>query len=319
MGSPDFAVPSLEALCAKGEVVAVVCQPDRPAGRGMEIVAPPIKRAAQERGLRVLQPESLRPERSSFVQELIELAPDLVVVVAYGKILPQPVLAVPRWGCWNVHASLLPAYRGAAPIQWALIRGERVTGVTLMQMDAGMDTGPMILQRELPIADEDTSGSLHQKLARLGAEVLAEGLQRLLDGTLPPPQPQDERRASRAPLLIKEHGRVDFTRPAQAVCGQMRGVDPWPGAFTTVPTPGGEVVLKLYRPKISSGSGRPGEVLGVDRDGLHVACGQGVVSVAELQLPGRRRLPATAVLAGFPLERGTILGNGLPNKMLDIN
>ena len=277
----------------------------------------------------MLQPTALRPAKSNFVSELSELRPELVVVVAYGRILPPEVLAVPPGGCWNVHASLLPRYRGAAPIQWSLIRGETTTGVTLMQMDPGMDTGPLLLQRELVIAAADTSGTLHRKLSELGAELLTQGLDELRSGTLKPAVPQDHPAATMAPMLDKEHGRIDFTRSVARVVGQLRGVDPWPGGFTTWPRElpaesagpaeaGSEpVVLKLFPARSSSGQGKPGEVLGVDRDGLHVACGQGAVAIAELQLPGRKRMPAQALAAGFKLPPGTILGGGQPNPMLD--
>jgi methionyl-tRNA formyltransferase len=331
MGSPEFAVPSLLALHAATEVVAVVCQPDRPAGRGLTLLPPAVKRKAEELGLPVLQPTALRPAKSSFVEELKALRPELLVVVAYGRILPPEVLAVPRHGCWNVHGSLLPAYRGAAPIQWALIRGEATTGVTLMQMDAGMDTGPMLLLREQAIDwQRDTAGTLHESLSVLGAGLLAEGLARLQAGEPPPPVAQDEARASKAPLLDKEHGRADFTRPARLVVGQLRGVDPWPGGFTTLPAAadlGGQsaqdaagepIVMKLFLPRLSSGSGTPGEILGVDKDGVHVACGEGAVAIPEVQLPGRRRMPAQAAWAGLKLPRGLAitLGDGKRNPLL---
>lgn len=308
MGSPEFAVPSLRALHAQTQIAAVLCQPDRPAGRGLSLVPPAVKQAALGIGLEVRQPESLRPARSTIIEELRALRPDLIIVVAYGKILPPELLAVPPLGSWNVHGSLLPRYRGAAPIQWALIRGEVRTGVTLMQMDAGMDTGPLLLTAELPIAPDDTAGSLHGILSQLGADLLREGLERLAAGTLPQAAPQDETLATYAPLLTKDHGLLDFTRSAALVSGQIRGVDPWPGGYTTVSLRGDEVVIKVFRPRVSSGSGRPGEVLGADRDGLHVACGEGVVALGELQLPGRKRLPAQAVLSGFSLPPGTILG-----------
>lgn len=323
MGSPEFAVPCLVALHEATEVVGVVAQPDKPSGRGLELAAPAVKQKALALGLPVLQPTALRPSKSDFVQNLTALAPELVVVVAYGKILPPEVLAVPRLGCWNVHGSLLPPYRGAAPIQWALIRGEKVTGITLMQMDAGMDTGPMMLKRELPITDEDTGGTLHDKLSTLGAEALAEGLRQLLAGSPPAPVAQDGSLATMAPKLDKEHGRVDFTRSAEAVSAQMRGVDPWPGAFTTLPPgfgglgPEGEpVILKLFTPRMSSGKGNVGELLGVDRNGLHVACGEGAIAIAEVQLPGRKRMTAAALNSGLPLPRGLIFGGGQPNALL---
>jgi len=323
MGSPEFAVKSLEALHAQTEVVAVVCQPDKPAGRGLELLPPAVKVAAQRLGLPVLQPVALRPSKSDFVKELLALGPELVVVTAYGKILPPEVLAVPRHGCWNVHASLLPKYRGAAPIQWAILRGERETGITLMQMDAGMDTGAMLMKRSLPIDPEhDTGGSLHDKLSRLGGELLGEGLSLLRAGRPPLAEPQDPALATLAPKLEKEHGRADFTRPSAAVICQLHAVDPWPGGYTTLPTelgtlPDGQpLTLRLFAPQLSVGSGAPGTVLGIDGRGLHVACASGAVVIAELQLPGRKRMKAAALASGFKLPVGTRLGDGQPNPFL---
>jgi methionyl-tRNA formyltransferase len=301
MGSPEFAVPSLEALLATEEVVAAVSQPDKPAGRGLGVAPPPVKLRAQAAGVPVLQPASLR--KPPFADELRAIAPDVVVVTAYGKILPPDVLAVPRHGCINVHASLLPKYRGAAPIQWAIIRGERETGVTLMQMDVGMDTGDMLLKRALPIDDWVTAGQLHARLAPLGAEVLLDGLARLKAGTLVA-EKQDDAQATMAPMLTKETGHVDFAAGARAVRDLVRGCDPWPTAYTTLE---GEP-LKLFRPKLVSGRGAPGVVMGADRDGLLVGCGDDAVAFGELQLPGRKRLPAAALLAGRPIPTGTRLG-----------
>jgi methionyl-tRNA formyltransferase len=309
MGSPDFAVPCLEAVLETQEVVAVVCQPDKPAGRGQKLTPPPVKVKAEAAGLRVLQPASVR--KPPFLDELRALAPDLAVVVAYGKILPAEVLAVPKHGCINVHGSLLPKYRGAAPIQWAIIRGERETGVTLMQMDEGMDTGDMLLKRTLPIDEQMTAGELFEKLAPLGADVLRDGL-RLLEAGRLEREKQDEGQATMAPMLSKETGRVDFSEGARAVRDRVRGCDPWPTAYTLL---GGEV-LKLFRPRRVSGSGEPGMVIGADRDGLIVACGPpggdngalNAVAFAELQLPGKKRMPAQALLAGRPILTGTRLG-----------
>jgi methionyl-tRNA formyltransferase len=310
MGSPDFAVPCLETLLGTDEIVAVVCQPDKPAGRGQKLTPPPVKERALAAGLRVMQPASVR--KPPFLDELRALDPDLAVVVAYGKILPPEVLAAPRLGCINVHGSLLPKYRGAAPIQWAIIRGERETGITLMQMDAGMDTGPMLLERKLPIDEEITAGELFEKLAPLGAETLRDGLAMLKLGRLHP-RPQDHAAATMAPMLTKETGRVDFSSGATAVRDLVRGCDPWPTAYTML---GGEV-LKLFRARRVSGSGPPGVVLGADRDGLLVACGPpdgsdgplNAVAFGELQLPGRKRMPAQALLAGRDIPAGTRLGS----------
>jgi methionyl-tRNA formyltransferase len=301
MGSPEFAVPCLEVLVKSEEVQAVVCQPDKPAGRGLAVTAPAVKRAAEAYSLPVWQPTSVR--KPPFLDELKALAPDLAVVVAYGKILPSEVLAVPRFGCLNVHGSLLPRYRGAAPIQWAIIRGETETGVTLMQMDAGMDTGPMLLHRVVPIDAQVTAGALHEQLALVGAALLEEALPLLKAGRLTPVA-QDDSQATTAPLLTKDTGRVDFAQGARAVRDLVRGCDPWPVAFTTLD---GEP-LKLFHPKVVSGSGAPGVVLGADRDGLLVGCGDDAVAFGELQLPGKKRMVASALLAGRPILRGTRLG-----------
>jgi methionyl-tRNA formyltransferase len=305
MGSPDFAVPSLEALCASEEVVAVVTQPDKPKGRGRALAPPPVKESAVAHGVRVLQPDRIRGDAGAAARaELLALAPDLIVVAAYGKILPTAVLDIPPYGCVNVHASLLPRYRGAAPIQWAIIRGETESGVTIMRMDEGMDTGPMLLRGAVPITPEETAGSLEAKLAPLGARLLLETLDRLKQGPLEA-EPQDHARATLAPRLAKDDGRVDFAQPAERVRDLVRGVDPWPGAFTSL---AGERLL-LFMPKLVSGGGVPGTVLGADRDGLIVACGTGAVAFRELQLAGRKRLPAQALLAGRAVPPGTLLGS----------
>ncbi len=301
MGSPAFAVPCLQALLKTENVLAAVSQPDKPAGRGLELAPPAVKLAALAAGVPVLQPQSVR--KPPFVDELRALAPDLVVVVAYGKILPAEVLAVPRLGCINVHASLLPKFRGAAPIQWAIISGERETGVTLMQMDVGMDTGPMLLNRALTISDTITAGELHHSIAQLGAEVLVDGLEKLKAGALTPIA-QDNSKATLAPMLEKDHGRVDFSKSARAVVDLVRGCDPWPTAFTLL---SGQP-LKLFRAKIVSGRGEPGTVIGADRDGLLIACDDGAVGISELQLPGKKRMGAQPFLAGRPIPSGTRLG-----------
>ena len=302
MGSPAFAVPCLEALLGTEEVLAVVTQPDKPAGRGLELLASAVKQRALASDVPVMQPASVR--KPPFADELRALAPDLCVVVAYGKILPSEVLSIPRLGCWNVHASILPKYRGAAPIQWAIIKGERETGVTLMQMDAGMDTGDMLLTRTLPVDETITAGELHEQLAPLGAEALLAGLGELRAGTLTPAK-QDNALATAAPMLTKETGRVDFAVGARAVRDLVRGCEPWPTAYTTL----GDEPLKLFRPRVVSGAGVPGVVMGADRDGLIVGCGADAIAFAELQLPGKKRMSAQALLAGRPIATGTQLGS----------
>ncbi|HEY3357038.1 MAG TPA: methionyl-tRNA formyltransferase [Polyangia bacterium] len=304
MGSPDFAVPTLEALLRTEDVIAVVTQPDKPKGRGQALQPPPVKVTALRAGVPVLQPDRLGGERGAAARaELAALAPELIVVAAYGKILPQAILDIPPRGCINVHGSLLPRYRGAAPIQWAVIRGERETGITIMRMDAGMDTGAMLLKGSVPITDDDTAGTVEAKLAPLGADLLLTALARIEEGELPA-EPQDPALATLAPRLTKDDGRVDFSRSAREVRDLVRGVDPWPGAFTLLK---GER-LALFAPRLVSGAGAPGAVLGADRDGLLVACGDGVVAFRELQAPGRKRLPAHAFLAGRPVAPGTVLG-----------
>jgi methionyl-tRNA formyltransferase len=301
MGSPEFAVACLRVVARRSELGAVVCQPDKPAGRGLSPRPPAVKEAATALGVPVWQPTSVR--KPPFADQLRALAPDLAVVVAYGKILPAEVLGIPRLGCVNVHASLLPRYRGAAPIQWAIIRGEPKTGVTLMQMDAGMDTGPMLATAEHAIGPTVTAGALHAELAEIGAKLLDDNWDALVAGRLAPVR-QDDAAATTAPMLDKDTGRLDFSAGVRAVCDGVRGCDPWPGAFTTLD---GEV-MKVFAARRVSGSGEAGLVLDVDRDGLLVGCGDGAVALGELQLPGRKRMLARALVQGRPIPRGTRLG-----------
>ena len=299
-GSPAFAVPSLRAVAAGAELVAVVSQPDRPAGRGQAQASPAVKIAAGELGVPVLQPEKVRtPETAA---ALAAFGADLFVVVAYGRILPQSLLDMPRLGAYNVHASLLPRLRGAAPIQWSIIRGDSETGVSIMRMEAGLDTGPVAATRRIAIADDDTTGTLSAKLADLGAALLAETLPAIADGQVRL-VPQDDAAATLAPPLTKADGHLRFDRPAGVVSAQARGVDPWPGASTLLD---GEP-LKLFKPHAVDGSGRPGEVLGLRGEGLVIACAEGAIAFDELQLPGRKRLPAGSVLLGRPIATGTVL------------
>ena len=297
-GSPEFAVPTLRQVAAAHDVLLVVSQPDRPAGRGRAVTPPAVKQAAVELGLPTAQPTKLRdPELAA---QLAALSPDVFVVVAYGRILPPALLAIPRFGPYNVHASLLPKYRGAAPIQWAVINGESETGVCIMVMEEGLDTGPVVARAQIPISEEDTAGTLAVRLATLGADLMTATLPRIASGAVTP-DPQDHARATLAPMLEKEHGLLDLSRPARLVSAQARGVDPWPGASVVID---GEPV-KLYRPHVVEGRGEVGEVLGLGEAGLRIACGEGAVAFAELQFPGRKRLPAAAVLAGRPIPVGT--------------
>jgi methionyl-tRNA formyltransferase len=321
-GSPAFAVPSLRVAAAETELCAVVSQPDRPAGRGQASSAPAVKLAAQALGVPIFQPEKVRTPET--LATLAAFAADIFIVVAYGRILPQALLDLPRLGPFNVHASLLPKLRGAAPIQWSIINGERETGVSIMRMEAGLDTGPVAARRALPIADDDTAGTLSIKLAELGARLLGETLPAITaGGGALALTPQDEAAHTLAPLLSKSDGRLDFRRPARRVSAQARGVDPWPGATALLD---GEVV-RLFQPMVlppvaGAAGGEPGVVLGLTEVAgadqaartsvLAIACGDPdgtSIGFAELQLPGRRRLPAAAVLAGRPIPAGTRLGS----------
>jgi methionyl-tRNA formyltransferase len=298
MGTPEFAVPALEACFDVGEVVAVVTQPDKPRGRGQEISISPVKKAAQRRSVPVLQPAKIR--NTPFHEEIRALRPDAGVVAAYGKILPQDLLDAPARGCVNVHASLLPRFRGAAPIQWAIAAGDPVTGVCLMKMDAGLDTGPVIDRREIPILPDDTSATLHDKLSRLGAALIKESLPRYLSGELQPvPQPAEG--VVLAPLIEKEDGRLDFARPAAELERRVRAFHPWPGTFTTLGGKG----LKVLRARAGEGRGAPGEVLSAGPGGLEVACGGGSLWLVEVQPEGKRAMTAQELLSGRPLARGS--------------
>jgi len=299
-GSPSFALPSLEAVARAHQVLAVVSQPDRPAGRGKKLQPPPVKELAMRLGLPVEQPSKLRD--GALARALSALRPDVFVVVAYGRILPPDLLAVPKLGAWNVHASLLPKYRGAAPIQWAIIRGESGTGVCVMRMEEGLDTGPLAACREEPIRDVDTAGSLAERLAVLGADLLAATLPPIAEGRIAL-RAQDQASASLAPPMKKEDGYLDLSEQASAVSARARGVDPWPGATVLL---AGEPV-KVFAPSVIAGQGAPGEVLGLVPQGLAVACGQGAVAFAELQRPGHKRMSASAVLTGHPIPAGTRL------------
>lgn len=297
-GTPEFAVPSLLALHEVADVALVVCQPDRRSGRGLKLTAPPVKRTALSLGLEVIQPTKVRTR--AFADRLGQVGADLGVVVAYGRILPERVLAVPRLGCVNVHASLLPKLRGAAPVQWAIVNGDSETGVCLMQMDAGMDTGPELARSTTPIGPDETGGELGERLAQLGADLLRTQLPQLLAGELPP-CPQDHTQATLAPMLEKEHGAVRWDQRAQQVHDLVRGMSPWPGSYTALE---GKRV-KLHRTRVLSPTGQhgpPGTVVRADRHGIEVACGQGVVVIEELQLEGKRRVTAEQFCAGQRLS-----------------
>ena len=306
MGTPEFAVPSLKALLDAGYgVVGVFTQPDRPVGRGHKLAACPVKKLALERGVPVYQFERLRNEEG--LACLRSLAPDIVVTAAFGQILSQALLDVPTMGTVNVHASLLPAYRGAAPINWCILNGETKTGVTTMLTDAGVDTGAMLLRRETDIGEVETAAELSVRLSQLGAELLIETLKGYIAGEIAP-IPQDERLASRQPMLKKEMGLIDWTRSAKEIACQARGLDPWPSAYTDYL--GG--TLKIYRACPVEGEGDPGTVLRSSaKEGLFVACGEGALEVLEMQAPGGKRMSARAYLAGKKIEPGTKFGEGI--------
>ena len=291
-GTPDFAVPSLRAAAQRGEVVAVYTQPDRPAGRGRELQASPVKLEALRRGIPVLQPESLKSELSR--DALRALQPDLMVVVAYGLLLPQRILDIPKFGCWNVHASLLPRWRGAAPIQRAIEAGDSETGVCLMQMEKGLDTGPVLLRQSLAIGDSETGGQLHDRLANLGAQVLADGLGLLRAGIRPMPQPQPEQGTSYAHKLDKAEARLDWTQPADVLARKVRAFNPWPMAEAELSGERvrihGAVALPLAH------GATPGTVLAAGRDGIDVACGEGALRIRVLQRAGGKAITAADYL-----------------------
>ena len=291
-GTPDFAVPSLRAAAQRNEVVAVYTQPDRPAGRGRELQLSPVKREALVRGIPVLQPESLKGALAG--DALRALQPDLLVVVAYGLILPRAVLAIPRHGCWNVHASLLPRWRGAAPIQRAIEAGDHETGVCLMQMEAGLDTGPVLLSQRLAIGEEDTGGQLHDRLAALGAQTLADGLGLLRAGMRPVSQPQSDSGVTYARKLDKAEARLDWTQPAAQLARKVRAFNPWPMVDALL---AGERVRVHGAVAIDAAPAAvPGRILAAGRDGIDVACGEGALRIRVLQREGGRAITAADYL-----------------------
>ncbi|MBF0645719.1 methionyl-tRNA formyltransferase [Desulfuromonas acetoxidans] len=303
MGTPDFALDTLQGLIESGvQMVGVYTQPDRPKGRGKKLAAPPVKELALEHDIPVFQPQKLRDEEA--VKQLRSLSPDLIVVVAYGQILPQAVLDIPKYGCINVHASLLPRHRGAAPINKAIVDGDPMTGVTTMMMDVGLDTGDMLVKKSLSIHPDETAGQLHDRLAPLGREAMEETLARLCAGTLAR-EKQDDSLSTYASMMKKEDGCIDWSKEARQIHNLVRGLDPWPGAYTLLD---GQT-LKLAKTRCVEGQGEPGQVLEASGETVIVACGQGALQLGALQLPGKKMLSAADFLRGRGLEKGNLLGS----------
>jgi len=301
MGTPEFACPTLRTLIERGEhLAAVVTQPDRPKGRGQRLMPPPVKKLALQHGIPVLQPAKVRDP--AFIETVLAFKPDVIVVVAFGQILPKVLLEIPPRGCINVHASLLPRYRGAAPLNWCIINGEQETGVTTMMMDPGLDTGPMLLARTTPIDGNEDIISLHDRMSVMGAELLSETLDGLKAGSISPRQ-QDDTQTCYAPMLKKEDGLINWYRDARSIHNQVRGLAVWPGAYTFL---GGQL-LKVFRTRIGDGTGLPGSVLRAERGMFEVACLNGSIFIEEMQLAGKKRLDAASFLAGCPVAAGTLL------------
>jgi len=306
MGTPELARVSLQALLARSdfEVIAVVTQPERPKGRDLKLTPSPVKELALQSNLPVLQPERARNE--IFIEELRHLKPDLIAVAAFGQILPQSILELPHFGCLNVHTSLLPKYRGAAPIQWAILNDETETGVTIMKMDAGMDTGPILSQEKTPIPETENAQTLHDRLATIGAELLVRTIPDYVAGKIPPcPQPTEG--ISRAPKIKKQDGQIDWRQAARAIWNRVRGLVPWPGAYAHVSAEPKPYLLKIWKAEVTAATGSPGEILSADKSGIVVGCAQNALRICELQLEGGKRLNAQQFLAGHGLKPGQIL------------
>ncbi len=302
-GTPQFAVPTLEAVVGAGhEVRLVVTQPDRAAGRGMQVQVGAVKEAALKLGLRVVQPEKIK-KNEEFRAQLEAIQPDAILVVAYGRIIPDWMLTLPRYGCINLHGSLLPKYRGAAPIQWAVANGETVTGVTTMRLDAGLDTGPMLLAQAVPIAPEETAENLFESLAAVGAPLMLRTLAGLEDGSVEPVE-QDHTCATLAPILTRDDGRMDFSRTATELSNRWRGFQPWPGAWTTLR---GKKLI-VHKLCVAEGSGEEG-TLKVDGHRIFMGCRESLLELLEVQVEGKKRMAADEFLRGYQVKTGERVGN----------
>lgn len=305
MGTPEFAVPTLEALIEEYDVVTVLTQPDRPKGRGNKVTPSPVKEVALKYNIPVLQPERLRKEEGT-IAKLKEIEPDVIVVIAYGQILPKEVLDIPKYGCINVHGSLLPKYRGAAPIQRSIIEGEHVTGVTTIYMDVGLDTGDMILKEEIAILDEDTAGSLHDKMSVVGAKVLIDTL-KLIEKNEAPREKQDDALSTYAHILKKKDGLIHWGKSNVEIVNLIRGLNPWPSAYTYLDGK----ILKVWGAKIVNEKdieGLPGQIVDIDNDNLIIKTGSGLIEISTIQLQGRKRMPVKEFLKGYQMDTTTVLG-----------
>ncbi|MEK7829288.1 MAG: methionyl-tRNA formyltransferase [Deltaproteobacteria bacterium] len=301
MGTPEFAVPSLRALIEVGEnVVAIITQPDKPKGRGKKLTTPPVREAALKYNIPVFQPEKIKDE--PFITAIRNFSPDVISVVAYGKILPKAILDIPPKGCINVHASILPKYRGAAPINWAIINGEKETGITTMLLDEGMDTGDMLLTEKVEIRNDDTASSLHDRLKYIGADLLIKTIKGIKSETIRP-IPQDDSQATYAPMLKKEDGRIDWTMKTEEIKNLIRGLNPWPGAYTR--WDGKQI--KIFKAEVEAGvKEEPGTVINISTEGIFVATGKGILLIKELQPENKNRMTASEFIKGYRIVKGQI-------------
>lgn len=304
MGTPQFAVPCLKTLIdSRHEVIGVFTQPDRPSGRGQKINVTPIKEKALKYNISIFQPGTLKD--IEVIKNIERLNPDIIAVVAYGQILPEEILQIPKYGCVNVHASLLPKYRGAGPINWVIINGEKKTGITTMYMDAGLDTGDILLKEEIKIGEDETAGELHDRLMNLGAKILDETIELIEAGKIQP-IPQNHNEASYAPMLTKKLGKIDWSKSAEEIKNLIRGTTPWPTSYTTYDGK----IMKVWRSSVvhSDRGYKPGKILEVKKDCILVATGKDILSIEELQFSGRKRMSVKQYLIGNNIEINKILG-----------